>query len=168
MRFVISGEWTKNSLLSLIIYFFLFYIALFWITNALLFFNKMGLSVSLIMDYYRGSEERYLQPRSYQGLLEVSHFHLFAMGTLILTLTHLLLFAPISVRLKANLILISFGSAFLDEASSWLVRFVHPYFAYLKLISFLTLQVSLLAVILIVLRALWKKQPSNYSTFARD
>ena len=41
------------------------------------------------MDYYLGNEALFTSPRSYQGLLEVSHFHLFAMGMLLLVLTHL-------------------------------------------------------------------------------
>ncbi|MCO6430945.1 MAG: hypothetical protein J5J00_08795 [Deltaproteobacteria bacterium] len=163
MRFVISGEWTKNSLLRLIMFFFLFYIAFFWLTNLLLFLNKMSLSADSIIDYYRGSEQHYTQPRSYQGLLEISHFHLFAMGILILTLTHLLLFAPISVSLKAWLIIATFSSAFLDEAASWLVRFAHPSFAYLKIAAFIGLQLSLLLVMIIVLHALITKQPSAYT-----
>ncbi len=162
MRFVISGEWTKNSLLRLIMLFFLLYISLFWVTNLLLFFHKMSLSAQAISEYYLGSEQRYLQPRSYQGLLEVSHFHLFAMGILILTLTHLLLFAQLSYRLKANLILCTFSSAFLDELAGWLIRFVHPGFAYLKIAAFVGLQLSMLAVIVLVLVALLKRQPSAY------
>ena len=165
MRFVISGEWTKNSLLRLIMLFFLLYVLFFWVTNFLLFYVKMNpFDPQSVIEYYRGSAERYLQPRSYQGLLEISHFHLFAMGILILTLTHLLLFAPISYNLKAYLIIATFSSAFLDEVSSWLIRFISPLFAYLKLLSFWGLQLSLLAVLLYVLRALIVKQPSSYNS----
>jgi len=163
MRFVISGEWTRNSLLSLIVFFFLGYMALFWVSNGLLFFHKMSFSYSSVVDYYLGSEANYTQPRSYQSLLEISHYHLFAMGILMLTLTHLLLFVPLSPRTKAWLICISFGSAILDEVSNWLIRFVHPYFAYMKLGSFLALQVSLLLVMIIVLHALITKMPSAYT-----
>lgn len=163
MRFVITGEWTRNSLLKLIIVFFLLYIAIFWLTNALLYFNKMGLTYQSVVDYYRGSEDKFLQPRSYQGLVEISHFHLFSMGILMLTLTHLLLFVPLHPQAKAVLICLSFSSAFLNEASSWLVRFVHPLFAYLKIASFLALQGSLLAVMGCVLFALWAKTPSAYT-----
>lgn len=163
MRFVISGEWTKNSLLKLIIIFFLGYTFLFWISNGLLFFHKMSLSYQSVVDYYLGSEEKYLPPRSYQGLLEVTHFHLFAMGILMLTLTHLLLFVPLAPATKAWLICASFTTAILDEISNWLIRFVSPLFAYLKIFSFVGLQLSLLAVMLIVLWALLTKMPSAYT-----
>ena len=163
MRFFVTSEWTRNHLLRLIIIFFLVYVAVFWLTNALLYFNKMGLTYQSVVDYYLGSEEQFLQPRSYQGLLEISHFHLFSMGILMLTLIHLLLFVPLQPSLKAVLICLSFGSAFLDEASSWLVRFVHPLFAYLKIASFLALQGSLLVVMGCALFALLAKTPSAYT-----
>ncbi|HXK26981.1 MAG TPA: hypothetical protein VJ646_01860 [Candidatus Binatia bacterium] len=163
MRFVVTGEWTRNHLLRLIVFFFLAYVAIFWLTNALLYFNKMGLTYESVVNYYLGSEERFLQPRSYQGLLEISHFHLFSMGILMLTLTHLLLFVPLAPQRKALLICLSFGSAFLDEASSWLIRFVHPWFAFLKILSFCTLQLTLLILMGYVLSALLKQTPSAYT-----
>ena len=143
MRFVITGEWSKNRLLQTIIVLFVVYIGVLWLSNALLFFHKMGLTYTSVVEYYLGSEEKFLQPRSYQGMLEISHFHFFAMGILLLTLTHLILFVPLSSTHKPFLIAWPFASALLDEGSNWLVRFVHPYFAYLKIASFLSLEVSL-------------------------
>ena len=74
MRFVVTGEWSRNRLLQLIIVIFVIYVIGLWLTNALLYFQKMGLSYVSVTEYYLGSEERFLQPRSYQGMLEVSHF----------------------------------------------------------------------------------------------
>ena len=164
MRFVISGEWTKNSLLKLIILLFLGYIFLFWISIGLLFFHKMSLDYQSIVDYYLGSEKKFMQPRSYQSLLEISHFHLFSMGILMLTLTHLLLFVPLKPFTKAWLIIASFSSAILNEASSWLIRFVSPDFAYLKMFSFISLELSLLVLMLIASYALITKMPSAYTS----
>lgn len=163
MRFVISGEWTKNTLLRLIVLFFLFYTVFFWCTNWLLYFLKMGLTYDSVVTYHLGSAEKYIQPRSYQGLLEISHFHLFAMGILILTLTHLLLFVPVSLRIKGILIISSFVSALANEAAGWLIRFVNPIFAYLKIGSFLILQISLGLMIALIAYALFTYQPSAYT-----
>ena len=98
MRFVVTGEWSQNRLLQLIIVIFVIYVAGLWLTNALLYFQKMDLTSASVTQYYLGSEEHFLQPRSYQGMLEVTHFHLFAMGLLLLTLTHLMLFVPLSTN----------------------------------------------------------------------
>ncbi|MFN3477690.1 MAG: hypothetical protein ACK4Z6_09120, partial [Candidatus Methylomirabilales bacterium] len=133
MRFVITGEWRKNRLLRLIILWFLPYSIGLWVTNALLYFNQMGLSYESVVTYYRGSEEQFILPRSYKVLLEISHFHLLAMGIFILTLAHLFLFVPLKPRVKFWLINLSFFSALSDEAAGWLTRFVHPLFAYSKI-----------------------------------
>ena len=98
MRFVVTGEMNRNRLLQTIVVLYSVYVAGLWLTNALLYFNKMGLGYDSVVSYYRGSEELFLSPRSYQGLLEVSHFHLFAMGMLLLVLTHLVLFVPLPGR----------------------------------------------------------------------
>ena len=72
MRFVITGEWTRNRLLQTIVVLYAVYVAGLWLTNALLYFSKMGLGAASVVEYYLGSEERFLSPRSYQGLLEAS------------------------------------------------------------------------------------------------
>ena len=163
MRFVVTGEWSRNHLLQLIVVLYALYVAALWVTNALLYLHKMGLSYASVVDYYRGNEEIFLSPRSYQGLLEVSHFHLFAMGMLLLVLTHLMLFVPLGNRAKAWLIALPFLAAMLDEGSGWLVRFVHPGFAYAKIAGFLTLQASLAALVGVSLWAVFTgAQGENY------
>jgi hypothetical protein len=151
VRFVITGEWTRNRLLQVIVVLYALYVIGLWLTNALLYFSKMSLTASSVIDYYLGSEERFLSPRSYEGLLEVSHFHLFAMGMLLLVLTHLMLFVPLRNRTKAWLIVVPFLSAILDESAGWLVRFASPNFAYLKIAGFLMLETSLAALVAISL-----------------
>ena len=151
MRFTITGEWKRNSLLRLIIVSFLLYGAALWVTNALLYFNKMSLSYRSVVEYYLGSEARFLQPRSYQGLLEVTHFHVFAMGIFILTLAHLTLFVPLRPRTKLWLICLSFFAGIADEAAGWLTRFVHTGFAYAKIGAFLLLQGTLAVLLVAVL-----------------
>ncbi len=170
MRFFITGEWTQNRLLQTIVTLYALYVSGLWVTNALLYFNKMSLTYQSVVDYYLGSEEKFLSPRTYQGLLEVSHFHLFAMGMLLLVLTHLMLFVPVRVGIKAWLIAVPFLSAFLDEGASWLVRFVHPDFAYAKIAGFLLLQTSLAVLVAISLWAVFAGSQRNYGgeTGTRD
>lgn len=163
MRFVISGEWTRNRLLKSIVWCFLVYTLILWVTNAGLYFGKMGLTPSSVIDYYRGNPDRFLEPRSLQGLLEMLHFHSFAMGMLLLTLTHLLLFVPISLRVKAGGIVTAFGAGLGGELSGWAVRFLHPGFAVVKIGCFLLLEGVLLWLMILVARALWMEQPSAYT-----
>jgi hypothetical protein len=163
MRFVVTGEWTRNRLLQVIVWCFLAYTVILWVTNAGLFFAKMSLMPSSVVEYYRGNEDKFLQPRSLQGLMETLHFHAFAMGILLMTLTHLVLFVPISMRTKAIGIATAFSSGILGELSGWGVRFVHPAFAYLKIACFLLLEGSILWLVIAVGRALLTKAPSAYT-----
>ena len=155
MRFVVTGEWSRNRLLQVIVVLYSLYVGALWLTNALLYFSRMGLTTASVVEYYLGSEERFQPARSYAGLLEVSHFHLFAMGMLLLVLTHLALFVPVSARAKAGLVVVPFVSAFLDEGAGWLVRYVSPAFAALKIAGFLLLQGSLAALVLVSLWAVF-------------
>lgn len=163
MRFVISGEWTRNRLLRIIMFWLLAYVIGLWVTNLLLYVKRLGFTYSAVVSYYRGNEEQFLPPRSFLGLLETSHFHLFAMAILVVTLTHLLLFVPFSQRAKFWLILFSFVGAMADEAGGWLVRFAHPYFAVWKIAAFLLLQGSLALLIGFVLHALLTWAPNGYA-----
>ena len=149
MRFIVTGEWGKNDLLRLILLLFLVYVLMFWCTNWMLYFRRMTLDPASVVTHYLGdpSAEFGRPARPLGALAETAHFHVFAMGILVMTLTHLLLFLPIATRWKITLVLLTFGSALAEESSGWLVRFVHPAFAYVKVGSFLVLQASLLGLI---------------------
>lgn len=165
MRFFVTGEQRRQSVLNTIVLLFLGYIALFWLSNALMYFHKMGLNPTSVVEYYLGSEEKFTQPKSYQSMLEVAHFHLFSMGILVVTLTHLLLFAPLSNGVKIGLTLTAFAAAVTDEMAGWLVRFAHPAFAYLKIAAFLALEVSLAAILVLVG---WSLLAQRFEQKARD
>jgi hypothetical protein len=154
MRYFVTGEQHRKSLLNTLVLMFLVYIALLWLSNGMMYFHHMDLTPDSVIAYYLGSEQQFTQPRSYQGMLEVSHFHLFSMGMLVLTLTHLMLMTEFSVRLKIWLSSLTYGAALADEAGGWLVRFVDPQFAYFKIAAFVLLELSLGALLLVVITAL--------------
>jgi hypothetical protein len=154
MRYFVTGEQHRKSLLNTLVLMFLVYIALLWVSNGMMYFHHMDLTPDSVIAYYLGSEEQFTQPRSYQGMLEVSHFHLFSMGMLVLTLTHLMLMTEFSVRLKIWLSSSTYAAALADEAGGWLVRFVDPIFAYFKIAAFVLLELSLAALLIVVITAL--------------
>jgi hypothetical protein len=167
LRFVITGEWSRNRLLQTIIACYALYVLALWLTNALLYFDKMSLAPDSVVSYYLGDEAEFRPPRSYQGMLEVSHFHLFAMGMLLLVLTHLVLFVPVGVRTKVAMIALPFLSAALDEGGGWLVRFAGPAFAWVKIAGFLALQGSLAALVGLALWAVFRGSSRNYTDGAQ-
>ena len=168
MRFVVTGEWNRNRLLQTIVLLYALYVGALWLTNGLLYFEKMGLTPGSVLEYYRGNEEKFLQARSFQGLLEVSHFHLFAMGMLLLVLTHLMLFVPLADRAKAWLIAVPFLAGALDEGAGWLVRYGHPVFAWAKIAGFLLLQGSLALLVGLSLWAVFRGSAENYTGLRDD
>jgi len=154
MRFFVTGEQNRQLLINSLILMFLVYVALLWVSNGLMYFHKMNLTADSVLVYYLGSEQDFTQPKSYQSLLEVTHFHLFAMGMLVLTLTHLMLMTHLPTVLKIWISAIVFASAIADEIAGWLVRYVHPHFAYFKIGAFLMLEISLAALIIVVIISL--------------
>jgi len=169
VRFVVTGEWNRNSLLRLVLGLFLVYVGLFWVTNWILWFQKMDLTPASVVTYFRGDPSaEFGQPaRPLGALAEVSHFHLFAMGMLVMTLTHLLLFLPVSLRVKGTLVVVTFLSALLDEGGSWLVRFVHPGFAIVKIAAFLTMQIALGGLVAALLVGILRPMRNAYSDSAK-
>lgn len=148
-----NGGFQNNPLMRLTLTWTLVFAAGLWATNAAMYFSRMSLSPRSVEAYYLGSAEEYSSPRSATSLLEVSHAHLATMGVMILLLTHLALFAPWKDQTKKWVIGLGFGSSFLGEASGWLVRFVSPSFAVLKVACFATFQ-GVLALLIAALAAL--------------
>jgi hypothetical protein len=169
VRFVVTGEWDRNRLLQTIVVLYCLYVGLLWITNALLYFDTMTLNPASVAAHYLGNEAQFTSQKSYRGLLEVSHFHLFAMGMLLLVLTHLALFVNLAPKWKAMLIIVPFCSAFLSEGASWLVRYGGAGFAWVKVLGFLMLQGSLAFLIVISLWSVFGGvQAMNYSAASDD
>ena len=154
MRFTVTGEQRKNGYLRTVIHLFLAYIFLHWLSNGAMFFHQMGLTYEAVASHYLGDPETFRDPRSYASMLEVAHYHLFAMAILVLTLVHLMLFAPLSERAKKLGVWLPFGFAVGNEAAGWLVRFAAEGFAYLKIATFLGLELSLLGVMAVTVRSL--------------
>ncbi len=150
MKYMQNGNFQSSPLMRLTLMFSLIFLSAFWVTTAVMYFTKMGLTPESVVAYYRGSEADFRLPRTFGSMLEVTHGHLPVMALVALLLTHLFIFAPHRKPVKVAAISAFFGAALLGEASSWLVRFVHPAFAYLKIASFLVLEISM-AVILVVL-----------------
>ena len=143
MKYMQTGGFQNHPLMRMTLGLTVVFLVAFWITNFALYFAKMNLTPASVVSYYLGSEEEYRMPRTYQTMLEVTHAHLPMMAMVTLLLTHLLIFAPFTKRAKISFIVLAFSSALLSEASGWLVRFSHPAFSWLKVVSFLCLQGTL-------------------------
>ena len=158
MKYMQNGGFQNHPLMRLTLLFTLFFLAGLWVTHFLLYFSKMGLTPASVTAYYLGSEEEFRAARTYLSMVEVTHFHLPMMGLVLLMLTHLLIFSPFSERTKIVFITLSFASGLSNEISGWLVRFVHPGFSWLKILSFATFQAMLAFLLGALALFLWNSR----------
>jgi len=151
MKYMNNGGFSQNPMMRLTLLFTMLFLLGFLAVNFLLFFNRMDLTPESISSYYRGNEEEFRPARTYQSMIEVTHSHLPIMAVVMLVLTHLVIFTPASKGVKYSFIVIAFMSALLNEGSNYLIRFVDPAFAWLKIITFLSLQASIALLIIILI-----------------
>lgn len=116
---------------------------------------RVGATPNAIAAYYRGGESEMSFPKTFWQLVEVSHFHLFSMPTVVLILTHLLYATPTSVRFRMSLTVAAFLGVLLDVVGPWLVRYVAAACAYVVLVGWALLAGATLLVIVVTLAAMW-------------
>lgn len=148
MKYLQNGGFQNHPLMRLTVGLTLVLLLGLWVTNFAMYFSRMDLTPASVVSYYNGSEEDFRPERSAASMLETTHMHLPMMGMVLLFLTHLLIFVPLARGTRVALIVATFAGALVDEASGWLVRFVDPAFAPLKVVGFLVLQGALGIVML--------------------
>ena len=164
MKYLANGGFMSNPMVRLTLLLTLLLLFALWITNGVLYLSRMGFDPGSVAQYYLGSEEEFAHPRTFGSMLEVTHAHLATMTVVILLLTHLAVFLPLSNRWKVALILSPFASMLLSESASWLVRYASPHFAILKVIAFVSFQASLLLLLVVLGRLLLQRGPSEVMT----
>lgn len=148
MKYLQNGGFQHRGPMRLTLNLSLAFLGVLWLTGFGMYFQRMGLAPESVREYYLGAVDGFSNPRSYASMLETAHAHFGMMALVLLLVTHLVLFAPMSDARKRALVWSAFLSAFLEEGSGWLVRFVHPGFAALKVVSFLAFQAVLGALLL--------------------
>ena len=121
-----------------------------------MYFSKMGLTPESVTGYINGNEEEFIPARTWGSMIEVTHTHLPMIAIVMLLLTHLVIFAPFSKAQKYTFIIVAFVSGLMNEGSNYLVRYVSPDFAIVKIASFLTLQASMIFLLASLGIFLWR------------
>jgi hypothetical protein len=147
-----EDKYTDVNLLKLVIFFFSLLLIGFFFTNLLAFYSKMGFSLGSIKEYYLGNPEKFLKPKTFEGMFKVFYPHIISMAVFSLAVGHFLIFAGSSLSIPLGIGLFLFS--FLDNLSGFLIRFLHPDFAFLKLLSFVALQgIILYSTLLMLIRS---------------
>ena len=171
MKYMQEGGFQNNPLMRLTLGLTLVLLAGFWATNLGMYFSRMSLRPRTVVEYYNGSEEDFRPPRSVESMLETTHMHLPMMGVVLLLLTHLVIFVPMSRGAKVGFIVGTFLSALLEEGGGWLVRYVSPALAPVKVVGFLGLQAAIafliVALALFLFRA-GRRQKTVQARLRRD
>lgn len=128
---------------------------------------RIGPTYADILRHYRGMEmhekegegekEEMAFPKELPELLEVTHFHAYIEGIVLLVLAHLFAGVPLVRKVKLGLIGLSFGSTFLDLASPWLIRYLAPQMAYAQIGAWFGMGISYLPLTFFPLYYLWKR-----------
>lgn len=126
--------------------------------------SRVGPTYDKIVQHYRGGESAEAGekgemsfPKEFPELLEVTHFHAYIEGIVLLVLAHLFAGVPLPRGWKLGTIGLSFGSTFLDLASPWLIRYLSPQAASLQIAAWMGMGVSYLPLTLLPVYFLWKR-----------
>lgn len=128
--------------------------------------SRIGPTYEKIVAHYRGGENTEMGeekemsfPKEFPELLEVTHFHAYIEGIVLLVLAHLFAGVPLPRGIKLGVIGLSFGSTFLDLVSPWLIRYLSPQAAYVQMTAWIGMGVSYLPLTLLPVYFLWKTPP---------
>lgn len=110
------------------------------ISGVLLFEHKIGFSINGILEYYLGSEEKFIAAKSLGGILKIVLPHIFAFGLFAMVILHFFIFTKHRYKRGIKiLIYLMFASAFLEIFSPFFIVFGLVFFAYIKMVSFILL-----------------------------
>ncbi len=161
-NFTRRGNWLDQASFEIraIYSLFLVFALIGHLSFILIVVNRVGPNYEKVVQHYRGGEngEEMSFPKEFGELLEVTHFHAYIEGVVLLVLTHLFVVVPISEGLKRGIIALAFGSTLLDLSSPWLIRYLSPYAAYGQIAAWLGMCISYLPLTLMPFYYIWKRQ----------
>ncbi|MFQ5579058.1 MAG: hypothetical protein ACE5FZ_00460 [Nitrospiria bacterium] len=160
-NFIRNNAWIEKTSLEIrwIYTLFIVFALIGHLSFILIAVSRVGPGYDDIVQHYRGgdNEEEMAFPKEFIELLEVTHFHAYIEGILLLVLAHLYVAVPHSRRIKLAVIGISFGSTLLDLLSPWLIRYLSAYAAFGQIGAWIGMSLSYLPLTLVPLYTMWKK-----------
>lgn len=141
---------------------FLVFILFGWISIFTFYALKSGFDYQNLVDYYRGNEQRFMYPKSFLELWEITHFHLFTMPVVFLILVHLFMLTAAPNTWKAGLLFAGFAGMILDIGSPWLIVYWHPHAAVLKMAGRVLLNGSFLFLTVWPLKEMWSPRSKHH------
>lgn len=122
--------------------------------------SRSGFSSQGIAAYYAGDEAAMTYAKTPAELLEVTHFHLFAMPLLLFVQGHLFLLTRWPLRRKVVLVLAAAAGVALDIAAPWLIVYLSPSLAPVKNAARVLMAAGFLAFAAVPLWEMWCARPA--------
>lgn len=123
-------------------------IILFAISNILFIFSnvlahhKIGFTADRMVEYYLGSKEKFIRPKTFHGILQIFNTHIIASSLYLFALSHFLLL--VNHKLSIFLSALMFLSGLLNFISPFFIKYLSAWFLYMKFISFWIMQLSMM------------------------
>ena len=137
------------NLIAFSILLFIFSIIFQLFTGIWLFFEKYSLNPEHITEIIRGNEEKFLNPKSVLGILEIQVPHLVAISLTTFVILHFFYFTKINL-FRVILSMAVFLAGILDILSNLLILKISPIFSYLKIFSFLIFEIGLFIAMVLI------------------
>ncbi len=137
-----------------ILYYLLFSILLLT-SGALLFEEKLGLSIESIGEYYLGDESSYKAAKTTTGILKSALPHFLGFGIFAMVLLHFLIFSKEKKKKRTRIVVyLVFLSAFFEICSPFLIVYLGEFFAYVKIGSYVLFNALILYVIWLLFKSI--------------
>ncbi len=160
-NFTRRGNWLDQATVEIraIYTLFLVFALIGHLTFVLMVVSRVGPGYEKVVEYYLGGEgeDEMTFPKEFQELLEVTHFHAYIEGVVLLVLTHLFVVVPIPQGLKRAIIGLAFGSTLLELLSPWMIRYLTPYAAFAQMAAWIGMCVGYFPLTLIPVYYIWRK-----------
>jgi magnesium-transporting ATPase (P-type) len=137
------------NLVAFTIVLFIFSIIFQLFTGIWLFVEKYSFNPDLITEMIRGNEEKFINPKSVLGILEIQVPHLIAVSLTTFVILHFFYFSKINL-FKIVLSVVVFISGILDIMSNILILKVSPIFSIVKVVSFLVFEFGLFISLILI------------------
>ena len=137
------------NLVAFTIFLFIISIIFQLFTGIWLFFEKYSLNPEHIAEIIRGNEEKFLNPKSVLGILEIQVPHLIAISLTTFVILHFFYFTKINL-FRVLLSVVVFLAGILDILSTLLILKISPIFSYLKIFSFWIFETGLFIAMVLI------------------
>lgn len=126
----------------------LYYIAfsiLLIISAIMLFHNNIGFGIDDISQYYIGNEKKFINSKSWHGILKLILPHLFVFGLFSMIILHFLVFTKARYKTSTLILIYTiFFTGLIEMSTPFMVINGYEIFSYLKLVSFISFLGSIL------------------------